>query len=176
MKKLNYRSSCLFFILFSFFLTPLSMSAQGYGTAIGGRFGNGWGLTLQQQVSLNVTVEAILQKGVKTQDATLYVLGEKHKNFLTHGFNFYFGGGLYKTWLEQDANLKVQPTDPWGISPIGGIEITLGKINISGDFKPNLKLAGDGTGFSWQSGVSVRYVFAERYFKNDKWKFWKKKN
>ncbi len=172
MKKLIRRSFFIFH--FSLILIPLSMSAQGYGTAIGGRFGTGWGLTVQQQVAVHTTVEAILQKTLKTQDATLYIIGEQHKNLLSRGFNFYCGAGFYKTWLEQNSNLKVQPANPFGIAPIAGLEITLGKFNIAGDFKPNIKLGGDGSSLSWQSGVSVRYVFHERYFKNDDWKFWKK--
>ena len=177
MKKLIRRSSfspsILFFLLF---FTPLSISAQGYGTAAGARVGDGWGLTLQQQVATHTTIEGILQRDFKSQDVTLCVLGEQHKNLLSRGFNIYFGAGFYKTWLEKNTNLIVQPTDPWGISPIAGLEITLGKFNISGDFKPNLKLGGDSetSSFSWHSGISIRYVFAERYFKNDDWKFWKK--
>jgi hypothetical protein len=176
MKKLMYRSFSLF--LFFYFLTPLSMSAQGYGTAVGGRIGNGWGLTLQQQVATHTTVEVYLQKSFKsTQDATLCIMGEQHKNLLSRGFNLYFGGGFYKTFLEKRTNVIVQPTSPVGIAGIGGLEITLGKINLSADFNPLIKLkGGDSTtnGFQLQSGISIRYVFAERYFKNDDWKFWKK--
>ena len=177
MKKLLCRLLCCIIPCFLFFLIPLSISAQAYGTAAGARIGDGWGLTLQQQVALHTTVEGILQRGFKSQDVTLCVLGEQHKNLLTNGFNLYFGGGLYKTWLTKRINVIVQPADPWGITPIAGLEITLGKFNIAGDFKPLLKLGGgdDSTsGFSWQSAISIRYVFAKRYFKNDDWKFWKK--
>ena len=179
MKKLISRPSILLPILFFIlFLTPLSISAQAYGTAAGARVGDGWGLTLQQQVAVHTTIEGILQRDFKTKDVTLCVLAEQHKNLLSRGFNLYFGAGLYKTWLEPNANLIVQPSDPWGICPIGGLEITLGKFNIAGDFKPNLRIGGGDSsnkGFSWHSGISIRYVFAGRYFKNDNWKFWKKR-
>jgi hypothetical protein len=158
-------------------LSPLSIKGQAYGTAIGARFGSGWGLTLQQQVAVHTTVEAILQSNFSGyKDVTLTVLGEQHKNLLSRGFNIYFGGGFYKTWLVERENVIKQPTDPWGISPIAGLEITLGKFNLSADFKPQIKLGGDSDakGFDWQSGISIRYVLAGRYFKNDDWKFWKK--
>ena len=186
MKKLNCRSSFrLFPFLFVVFLTPLpdcigisflnSLSAQGYGTAVGVRILDGLGLTLQQQVATHTTVEAILQKDSKSSNATLSVLGEQHKNLLSRGFNLYIGGGFYKTWIPKDDNLIVQPKDPWGLSGVGGLEITLGKINISADIKPNIRLGGDKDGSAFlHTGVSVRYVFAGRYFKDDGWKFWKK--
>ncbi len=177
MKKLIFRPLSFIFSCFSLFLTPLSMSAQAYGTAAGARIGDGFGITVQQQVAIHTTVEGILQRSFKSSDVTLCVLGEQHKNLLSRGFNLYFGGGLYKTWLEKRTNVIVQPSDAWGITPIAGLEITLGKFNISGDFKPLLKLGGgdeNTSGFSWQSAISIRYVFAGRYFKNDDWKFWKK--
>ena len=177
MKKFIFRSFLLIFPCFFLFLTPLSLSAQAYGTAAGARVGDGWGITLQQQVAVHTTVEGILQRSFKSQDVTLSVMGEQHKSLLSRGFNLYYGGGLYKTWLTQRTNVIVQPSDPWGITPIAGLEITLGKFNISGDFKPLLRLSGgeeNSSGFSWQSAISIRYVFAKRYFKNEDWKFWKK--
>jgi hypothetical protein len=177
MKKLIYHSLSLFFPSLLLFLVPLSISAQAYGTAAGARIGDGFGLTVQHQVALHTTVEGILQRSFKSQDVTLCVLAEQHKSLLSRGFNLYYGAGLYKTWLTERTNVIVQPSDPWGITPIGGLEITLGKFNISGDFKPLLRISGgdeNSGGFSWQSAISVRYVFAGRYFKNDDWKFWKK--
>ncbi len=172
------RSQTTFFILsFSFFLAPLSISAQGYGIAAGIRVGNGIGISYQHQIALNTTLEGILQRESANSDATLSVLYEKHQNVLTRGLNIYAGGGLYYTWLEARPNLIVQPTNPVGISPIAGAELTIGKFNVSVDFKPNIKLAGGGDGikgFQMQSAFSIRYVLAGRFYKNDAWMFWKK--
>ncbi len=156
------------------FLTPLSMSAQGYGTAAGVRIGNGIGITLQQQIALNTTIEGILQREFTSSDATLSLLYEKHQNVLTRGLNIYAGGGVYYTWIANDANAIVQPKNAFGISPIAGAELTIGSFNVAADFKPNIKLTGSGTVFQMQSALSVRYVLAGRYFKDDSWKFWKK--
>jgi hypothetical protein len=172
------RSKIMFsFFSFLLFLGPLSISAQGYGIAAGLRVGNGIGISYQHQIALNTTIEGILQRESTNGDATLNVLYEKHQNVLTRGLNIYAGGGLYYTWLEARPNLIVKPTNPVGISPIAGAELTIGKFNISVDFKPNIKLAGGGDGikgFQMQSAFTLRYVLAGRFYKNDKWMFWKK--
>ena len=156
------------------FTYPLSISAQSYGTALGVRLADGFGFTLQQQVTVHTTVEVILQSGFKEKDVTLTVLGEVHKSLLTRGFNFYTGGGLYHRWLQKDENYVKQPINPWGITPIMGLELTMGRINLSADFKPNIRIGGDGDAFEWHTGISIRYKLAGRYFKDDGWKFWKK--
>jgi hypothetical protein len=154
------------------------MSAQGYGIAAGLRVGNGFGLTYQHQIALNTSLEGILQRETTNNytDYTANILYEKHQNVLTRGLNIYAGGGLYYTWLEDRTNLIVKPTNPIGISPIAGAELTIGNFNVSIDIKPNIKLAGGGDGIKvlqMQSAFSVRYVLAGRFYTNDKWKFWK---
>jgi hypothetical protein len=179
MKKLfRFPAPCLPIFLCLFLGTPLSnLSAQSYGTAVGGRLGTGWGLTLQQQVAVHTTVEAILQSGFTSTETTFSILGEQHQSLISSHFNFYFGGGFYKTWLETNTNLKVQPANPIGISGIAGLELTFGKLNFSADFKPMIRLSGGDSstkGFQGQPGISIRYVFADRYFKDESWKFWQK--
>ena len=168
----------LFFLSFFLILGPLSISAQGYGMAAGVRVGSGFGGTFQQQIALNTSLEAIIlrQKTGDYVDYTASVLYEKHQNVLTKGLNIYAGGGLYYTWLEDRVNLITKPTNPFGISPIAGAELTIGKLNVSIDLKPNIKISGGGDGvkgFDIQSAFSVRYVLAGRYFKDESWKFWK---
>lgn len=150
------------------------LNAQSYGTALGVRLGDGLGVTLQQQVVVHGTVEGILSS--RDKDLTLNVLYEHHTSLLTRGLNFYLGGGFYKTWIHQDDNLIIQPTNPYGLSPIMGLELTIArKLNLSADIKPTIRLGGNGgKGFEWHTGISVRYVLAGRYFKDDGWKFWKK--
>jgi hypothetical protein len=169
-----------FLLSFFIFLTPLSISAQAYGTAVGVRFYDDVGLTLQQQIAQQYTIEGILQSRFFSEyrDVTLSVLGERHQALLTRGLSFYWGAGLYTTWLDDRPNLIQQPKNPVGITPIAGLELTIAKFNISADFKPLLKLSGgaeDTKFFQWQIGISVRRVIAGRYFKNEDWKFWKKK-
>jgi hypothetical protein len=173
------RQTAFFILLFSLFSGPLSISAQGYGMAAGLRVGNGIGITYQHQIALNTSLEGILQREVtgSYSDVTGTILYEKHQNVLTKGLNMYAGGGLYYTWLSDRTNLINKPTNPIGISPIAGAELTIQNFNVSIDFKPNIKLAGGGDGISWfqmQSAFSIRYVLAGRFYKNEEWKFWKK--
>ncbi len=166
-------TSILFFILFC----SKNIFSQAYGTAIGLRVADGIGVTLQQQVALHTTVEGILQSdGVAKKDVTLSILGEQHHSILFKGFNFYTGGGLYYSWLQQDSNLKVQPGNPVGLTGIVGLEIKLGNLVFSTDVKPSVRVLGSGgTAFEWHTGFSIRYALADRIFRNNGWMFWKKK-
>ena len=165
--------SILFFILFRF----TNIFSQAYGTAIGLRVMDGIGATVQQQVSLHTTVEGILQSdGLTKNDVTLSFLGEEHRSILFKGFNFYTGAGLYYSWLQQDSNLKIQPGNPFGLTGIAGLEIKLGHLVFSTDVKPSVRLLGSGgMGFALHTGFSIRYVIADRIFRNDGWMFWKKR-
>jgi hypothetical protein len=166
--------------LSALFLAPLSISAQGYGIAAGVRVGSGFGISYQHQIAHNTTIEGILLRSssLSVNDATVSVLYESHKNVLTKGLNIYAGGGIYYTLLQNRPNLIQQPTNPFGISPIAGAELTIGKFNVAIDFKPNIKLAGGGISeikvFDMQSAFTLRYVLAGRFYKNDEWMFWKK--
>ncbi len=165
----------LFFLIANHPLSISTVSAQGYGTAVGVRLADGIGITLQQQVARKVTVEAIAQRGLSNKDVTLSILGQHHKNIIFNGFNVYVGGGFYHTWYAPDEKLTQQKRNAFGVSPIIGAELKLGSFVLSTDLKPNIKLSGDGSGFEWRTGFSVRYILAGRYFKNDDWKFWKKR-
>ena len=151
-----------------------SATAQSYGTAAGLRIGDGIGITLQQQIAVNTTVEGILQSAFRSKDVTFSALIEQHKSILSKGFNFYIGGGPYYTWKYNDPQAAVLLRNNFGLSPIAGLELTVRKMNISFDFKPLIKVSGDGPLFVSQSSLSLRYVFVGRYFKDDKWKFWNK--
>lgn len=163
-----------FLIVFCLFLTPLSIKAQSYGTALGIRL-DGWGATLQQQIAVGKTIEIIAQSsGFDKSDIIVTGLFEQHKAILTQGLNFYVGGGLYYKWYDKAEVVNAGLKNPLGISPIMGLELNIGKLVFSGDLKPNIKVSGDGKGVEWHSGLSIRYELAGRYFKNDGWKFWKK--
>ncbi len=160
-------------VIFTSFSFIYTISAQSYGTAIGIRI-DGFGATIQQQIAPHATIEAIVQSGFKKQDITLSLLLEKHQGLLTRNLSFYFGGGLYRTWYDKTDVTRGLLNDAFGVSPIMGLELNIGKIILSGDIKPTLKLSGDGKGFTMGQGISIRYELAGRYFKNDGWKFWKK--
>jgi hypothetical protein len=167
--------NAFFIVFFALFMTPLSIFSQSYGTALGVRL-DGFGVTLQQQVGVGKTVEFILQTGgFGKQDIIASGLFEVHKGILTQNLNFYLGGGVFKKWYDRDVVTQKDLKNPWGVSPIMGLELNIGKIVLSGDIKPNLKLGGDSSkALEMHTGISIRYELAGRYFKNDDWKFWKK--
>ena len=169
----------LFFIFFCtvlFSLPTAPIFAQSYIACLGVRLGTDIGITGKYLVSpeLHLTAEGILQQNARTGDAAISLLAEQHKSLLTRRFNFYYGGGLHYFWLkDKPANIS----NPVGVSVIAGAEFTIGRLNISWDFKPAIHLAGGKNSYEIQSGLSLRYVFEKRRWRIDweDFKFWKKK-
>jgi len=169
---------------FSFLCTSVLLIAQSYDGALGIRLGTEWGLTYQQRVAKKVTVEGILQHNNKREETTITVMGEKHNPIIIRNVNIYYGGGLHKGWVAQ--NEEVGYEDPFGLTLIGGAEASLGRINVSWDFKPAINLVGGERTVYAETAVSIRYVidkrglFSDRKKRkkkkrkgNDDWKFWK---
>lgn len=129
------------------------VSAQSYRTALGVRAGTELGLTLQQKVIANSTVEAILTTNrYRWQAQGLF---EYHRPILGKRFNVYMGAGPHF------GNEKGYG-DYWGITPIAGIEMTMMRFVISYDYKPSINING-GSGYVFHdSGISVRMVLIKR--------------
>jgi hypothetical protein len=173
---------------------------QAYMSAAGLRVGTDWGLTVQQRLTKSATLEGIVQSSLQREEIMLTVLAEQHYPVLFRGLNLYFGGGAHKGWLSKTSkNEEVlrNTENPLGITLVGGAELTIGRLNISYDFKPSLNIKGGEEAFYPQTGISIRYVLLDnkvykdmvkqrkkdaRSEKNkqnqdrDKWKFWKKKD
>ncbi len=178
-------------------LFALQLFSQNYMTTAGLRFGTDWGLTVQQRIAENFTVEGILQSSLQREEVLLTAMVERHYPVIHKGVNLYFGGGLHKGWINEPPRPEYPNgfNDPLGITFVGGAEITLGRLNISYDLKPAVNLRGGERTFYTQSGLSVRYVlisardikkFQKKQRKKkrqkegkgirlgDDWKFWKK--
>lgn len=151
---------------------------QSYKTAAGIRIDNGLHLTLQQYITNGWTGEGILHTGFNSKDLGLTVLAEKHHKILLRGFNFYTGAGVHYYGHSEATRVDNQTaTNVFGISAIGGAELSLGRLNFSVDWKPELHLAGDQTHpFDWNgASISVRYIIEKRERKKMKdWKVWDK--
>lgn len=158
-------------------LLPFTLSiGQSYNTAGGLRLGSEWGLTAKQRIAKRVTLEGIVQQGIFSGEGSGTLLAERHFPIASKRFNIYTGGGLHAGW--QNTEDKIYE-DPYGITLIGGAEITLARINISWDFKPAINIYGGDRKLYAHTGISVRYVFWKRdgmkkWFEEGKWKFWKK--
>ena len=170
--------------------------SQSYVTAAGLRLGTDWGLSLQQRVAEKTTIEAIFQSSLQREEVLITALAERHYPLLYKGLNLYFGAGPHKGWINEPAGegSTSEYKDPFGITLIGGAELSLGRINLSYDFKPAMNIRGGEESVYIQSGLSVRYVLIsnrdlKKYQKKQRrkerkesggfqleedWKFWKK--
>lgn len=163
----------LFFaICFSTFLV-----GQSYNTAGGVRVGTEYGLTFKQRIAKKITLEGIIQKGTVRNETAVTLLAEKHFPVLSRRINFYLGAGVHKGWIN---NENILYDDPVGITGIGGIELTIRRLNFSFDYKPAYNVSGGIDNLYSQTGVSLRYVFVKRksktkkFIEDGKWKVWKK--
>jgi len=166
-----------------FFLIPalalLSHLAfgQSYKTAVGIRLDNGINLSAQQHILGNWTVEGILHTPLRSDELGLTLLAERHQKILFRGINLYAGAGGHYYWQSAANHSEINELaeNVFGLSFIGGAEITLGRINLAFDWKPELHLSGDQVRpFEWTGGsISVRYVLAKRERKKIKdWGVW----
>lgn len=161
--------------------------AQSYDTSLGLRLGTDWGITVQHRIFNKTTLEGIIQSSLQREEAMVTLMGEQHFPVISRRFNLYYGGGLHKGWIsETNTETGALYRDPFGITFIGGLEITLARLNISYDFKPSINLVGGAKTIYTQTGLSVRYVLDKRTAKENRqakkrnkkkgdgfnWKFW----
>ncbi len=154
----------IFSILFTL---PALLFAQSYNTALGMRLGTDWGVSVKQRVAKTTSLEAIIQSSLQREETQLTLLGEQHFPLISRRFNVYAGGGLHKGWATRDGTEGAPAyKDPFGISLIAGIEASLGRLNLSYDFKPAVNLTGGAHTVYSQTGVSLRYVIVKRPWLN----------
>ncbi|MEN0047738.1 MAG: hypothetical protein AAF806_11820 [Bacteroidota bacterium] len=147
-------------LLMTFGLATLFTQAQGYDTAFGLRLGTEWGLTLKQRLAQRITAEGILQYSNRYKQTTITALGAQHFPLLVRNFNIYGGAGLHKGFVNIDGDDA--PKDPFGLTFIGGAEISVGRINVSWDIKPSINVTGGEKTIYTHTGVSVRYIIDKR--------------
>lgn len=160
-------------ILFILFLSTVSLSAQSYTTSAGMRLGTEWGLSVNQRIAKKATVEGILQSSLQREEFTLTLLARRHYPLISRRLNVYAGAGLHKGW--NTAKEETAYEDPFGVSMVTGIEFTLGRINLSYDFKPAVNISGGENGFYSQTAISMRYVLVKGKVFNQKMKAKKKR-
>ncbi|NNE28732.1 MAG: hypothetical protein HKN16_03810 [Saprospiraceae bacterium] len=157
-----YKSLILFVALM--LAIPFSSTAQSYTTAVGVRLGTGIGLSVQQVVFPQWTLEGVLQKRAGEYSTHYALLAEHHRKLIGKRLNFYLGAGIQGGILEGRFEEPVE--NPIGIAGVGGLEFTLKRFNISVDFMPELNVRGGAQTFRSTTGVSVRYVLIKAPKKN----------
>jgi hypothetical protein len=158
---------------FGCFLFSYSTQAQSYKTAAGIRVDNGFNITVQQHIFNNWTVEGIVHTSLASKDLGLTILAEKHKKILFRGLNLYYGAGAHYYGRNEPSRTETElNNNVFGLSFIGGAEVSLGRINLAIDWKPELHLTETNKAFDWNgASLSVRYIFAKREKKRIKdWK------
>jgi hypothetical protein len=169
----------LLILTFSIFILFQAQStAQHYRTAAGIRLGNPKtiGLTVQQKIYKNFTLEGILQAGSGDSPNSLILLGEQHHKILFKRLNLYYGLGLHKSWFNNTLS-ESELKNPTGVSAITGLEVAIGRMAVSLDIQPNLNVFGGDQFLNTTTGVSLRYVVVKPKKKkknNINWRFWKK--
>ncbi|MFK7808978.1 MAG: hypothetical protein AB8F74_14330 [Saprospiraceae bacterium] len=164
-----------------FLLLQNSLDAQHYRTAAGIRLGNEktLGLTVQQKIYKNFTLEGILQVAAgQNGQSSVILLAEQHQKILFKRLNLYYGLGLHKSWYNNTSPAGEEFKHPSGVSAITGLELAVAKMTLSLDIQPNLNIFGGSEFLYTTTGVSLRYVIIKPKKKKRKkinWKFWEKK-
>jgi len=152
--------------LLLFFTLIGLLHAQSYDAALGIRVGTEWGATAQlrlPQLHKNFVLEAILLSDIRQDEGTLTLLGKQHQPLLSRRLNLFYGAGLHAGWNNEiDTETGQTFNGPKGITGVVGLEATIGKVNISYDFKPALNVVGGESFLYTHTGVSIRYVVAKR--------------
>ena len=149
MKRIN--------LFFCFILVISFADAQSYSTSLGVRVGTDFGVTLNQRILRKLTVEGIVQSSFLREEAVVTALVRQHYPVLTRGFNIYTGAGLHKGWLNNPER-----KDPFGLTAVVGVELTVGRWNLSYDYKPAINFTGGDQAVYSQTGISARYVLVKK--------------
>lgn len=136
-------------------MTCMPIEAQSYFTAGGVRLGTENGLTIQQRIFKNTTLEGIVLSGFKSDDLSAGILIQKHYPLLFKNFNVLTGVG-YQTKRENQVEFGTNQYH--GAALQGGIELTIGRFNVAWDYKPVIYFDAPRS-FQSESGISLRYVF-----------------
>jgi hypothetical protein len=169
-RNMKYCISVITMAAFAAILAPGKSSAQSYNTAAGIRVDKGFSFTAQQYIAEGWTIEGILHTPIVTKNVGVTFLAEKHFKVISRGLNFYAGGGPHYYWQKGANGEAAEPyRDVFGLSGIAGLELSLGRLNLSADIKPEFHLSGDiSRVFSWNGvGVSGRYIINKRERKKD---------
>jgi hypothetical protein len=161
------KSKLLFFILL---LTNSLLNAQSYHTALGLRLGTDVGFTIQQRVGNSQTIEGIIQTGLFRRTGQFAALYQQHNSLISKGFNFYYGVGPQIGWYEIRETRETSTTG--GMALIVGAEMSLGKLILSYDIKPNVNVFGGAPFINVDSAISVRTAIVKKgkYSKKNKQK------
>lgn len=156
------KRTCLFVLN----LFTLTLFAQSYKTAGGVRLGTNYGISLQQKINDNLTVEGVAHYDFRSK-ADFSLVGKQYKKLLIKNLTYFYGAGLHKGWIKDyyinDEGNKIdiegnETKDPIGITGTAGVEVTLGRVNVSVDYRPKVNISGGPGLLDHNTALTVRYV------------------
>jgi hypothetical protein len=155
-----------FLTVLALFSLQVALFSQTYNRAAGIRVGDGLDLTFKQYLRNNWTAEGIAHTSILSENLGATVVVAKHHKFLVRNFGYYYGiGGHY--YARKDRN-RVEPTEITnnvaGLTGMVGVELSIHRLNVSLDMRPELHLVGDQSyPAEWNPfAVSVRYIIDKR--------------
>lgn len=138
-------------------------TAQSYFTSGGVRLGSDYGLSLKQRILKKTTIEAILfsERNINSNLGLSFIY-DRHRSILTRNFNLFYGAGFSWRWDYLNNESGHSKSTSFGIPLQGGVELSIGRLNLSWDYTPILFLHSKANAFSSSKGLSVRYVFVNK--------------
>ncbi len=148
--------------VFGFVLVVMTGAlAQTYNTAIGIRMDDGVNITGKQALVGKYMLEGMLHTPILSKDVGGSILVEKHRKLIGRNLSLYAGGGIHMYWHNSGKFADGEVTDKvLGISGIGGLDVCVGRLNLSVDVLPEIHLTGEPKHAFEFNGVAIsaRYI------------------
>lgn len=132
-----------------------SLGAQSYSTTFGLRWGDGFGATARQKIMKRTSIEGIYFKQNPSDQIITGIILDHHMPVLTKRLNLYAGAGIGMTIPQSSEKIHNSSSS---ILANAGIELTLGRVNISWDIMPVIPFDQENVSLQTISGFSLRYV------------------
>lgn len=141
--------------------------SQSYLTAAGFRVGKDVSISISQRIEKRTTIDLYHETGLVTSRSFTGLAYKKHVPILTKRLNFFGGAGPFYqfTPVTQTVDFPFEYKQNYGLLLTGGIDFTVGRINIGYDIMPAFILAGDSgptRRFTSSSAITVRYVLVKQ--------------
>lgn len=151
------------YILFVWiFVFPCFIFSQSYRTAAGFRIGKDIGLSISQRIVPQKTIDLYHEPGLFTDRNKTGLMFKQHYPILTKRLNFFGGIGLYYQSLSLLSKIDepAPSINSSGVMLAGGIDFTVGKLNLGFDIMPEVRLFGNNntSRIASSSAITFRYV------------------
>jgi hypothetical protein len=142
------------------------IGAQTYNTAIGVRVNDGLNVTLKNSLSKKYMLETILHTPIFNENVGVTLMLERHRKIMTRNLSLFYGGGPHAYFKRTSTMNDVSETNKnvYGLSGIGGLDLCIGRLNVSVDLMPELHIITESSKALELNGasVSVRYIIDKK--------------